>query len=319
MELEQIEGTVEDIIYENPDNGYTVFEISGGGTVTVVCGIVGELHAGESVVCRGKYENHATYGRQFHAQECETDMPKDLEAVYAFLASGSLPYIGARTANKIIDKFGAAALEVIANDPAQLTLIPGISADKADRIQQEFKRMFGMRELIAYLAQFEISPRKAMEVFKAFGVGAMQAIASNPYLLCGEPLQLDFRHADSIAQNDHVTLEQVFVVVDKADHAAGVVHLQQTVDGAGLATGQLAEPFGGAAGGGAQGYSLGLIFQQLQNGVDRGGLASAGAAGEHKAVLCHSLADGFPLQGGVGKAPEYPGWGQSRSCGATGW
>ena len=39
MELEQIEGTVEDIIYENPDNGYTVFEISGGGTVTVVCGI----------------------------------------------------------------------------------------------------------------------------------------------------------------------------------------------------------------------------------------------------------------------------------------
>ena len=198
MEPEQIEGTVEDIIYENPDNGYTVFEISGGGTVTVVCGIVGELHAGESVVCRGKYENHATYGRQFHAQECETDMPKDLEAVYAFLASGSLPYIGARTANKIIDKFGAAALEVIANDPAQLTLIPGISADKDDRIQQEFKRMFGMRELIAYLAQFEISPRRAMEVFRVFGPSAMQAISQNPYLLCGEPLQLDFRHADSI-------------------------------------------------------------------------------------------------------------------------
>ena len=195
---------MEDIIYENPDNGYTVFEISGGGTVTVVCGIVGELHAGESVVCRGKYENHATYGRQFHAQECETDMPKDLEAVYAFLASGSLPYIGARTANKIIDKFGAAALEVIANDPAQLTLIPGISADKADRIQQEFKRMFGMRELIAYLAQFEISPRRAMEVFRVFGPSAMQAISQNPYLLCGEPLQLDFRHADSIAQYYHM-------------------------------------------------------------------------------------------------------------------
>ena len=203
-QLEQIEGVVEDIIYENEDNGYVVFEISGGGVLTVVCGIVGELHAGESVICRGRYENHATYGRQFHAQECETDMPKDLEAVYAFLASRSLPYIGAKTADKIIDMFGAEALEVIANDPARLTKIPGISPDKADRIQQEFKRMFGMRELIAYLAQFEISPRKAMEVFKAFGVGAMQAIASNPYLLCGEPLQLDFRHADSIAQYYHL-------------------------------------------------------------------------------------------------------------------
>ena len=203
-QLEQIEGVVEDIIYENEDNGYVVFEISGGGVLTVVCGIVGELHAGESVICRGRYENHATYGRQFHAQECETDMPKDLEAVYAFLASRSLPYIGARTADKIIDMFGAEALEVIANDPARLTKIPGISPDKADRIQQEFKRMFGMRELIAYLAQFEISPRKAMEVFKAFGVGAMLALASNPYLLCGEPLQLDFRHADSIAQYYHM-------------------------------------------------------------------------------------------------------------------
>ena len=203
-ELEQIEGTVEDIIYENEDNGYTVFELSGGGVVTVVCGIVGELHAGESVVCRGRYENHATYGRQFHAQECETDMPKDLEAVYAFLASKSLPYIGAKTADKIIDLFGAEALEVIANDPARLTQVPGISADKADRIQQEFKRMFGMRELIAYLAQFEISPRRAMEVFRTFGPGAMQAIAANPYLLCGEPLQLDFRHADSIAQYYHM-------------------------------------------------------------------------------------------------------------------
>lgn len=200
QQLEQIEGTIEDIIYENTDNGYTVFEISGGGVITVVCGIVGELHAGESVVCRGRYENHATYGRQFHAQECETDMPKDLEAVYAFLASRSLPYIGARTADKIIDKFGAESLEVIANDPARLTQIPGITPEKADRIQQEFKRMFGMRELIAYLAQFEISPRRAMEVFRSFGVGAMQAIAQNPYLLCGEPLQLDFRHADSIAQ-----------------------------------------------------------------------------------------------------------------------
>ena len=64
--------------------------------------------------------------------------------------------------------------------------------------------MFGMRELIAYLAQFEISPRKAMEVFRVFGPGAMQAIEANPYLLCGEPLQLDFRHADSIAQYYHM-------------------------------------------------------------------------------------------------------------------
>ena len=198
-QLEQIEGTIEDIIFENSDSGYVVFELSGEGRLTVVCGTLGELHVGQSVICRGRYENHATYGRQFHAAECLTDMPKDIDAVYAFLASRSLPYVGPATARKIIETFGASALDVIANDPARLTQIKGISADKADRIQQEFKRMFGMRELIAYLAQFEIGPRRAMEVFRAFGPGAVQAVASNPYLLCGEPLQLDFRHADSIA------------------------------------------------------------------------------------------------------------------------
>ena len=33
-QLEQLEGTVEDIIFENSDSGYTVFEVSGGGVVT---------------------------------------------------------------------------------------------------------------------------------------------------------------------------------------------------------------------------------------------------------------------------------------------
>ena len=40
--------------------------------------------------------------------------------------------------------------------------------------------------------------------FRVFGPSAMNAISSNPYLLCGEPLQLDFRHADSIAQYYHM-------------------------------------------------------------------------------------------------------------------
>ena len=43
------------------------------------------------------------------------------------------PYIGAKTADKIIDLFGAEALEVIANDPARLTQVPGISAEMCIR------------------------------------------------------------------------------------------------------------------------------------------------------------------------------------------
>ena len=41
---------------------------------------------------------------------------------------------------------------------------------------------------------------------------------------------------------------------------------------------------------------------QLQDGVHGGGLAGAGADGEHQTVLGHGLADGFPLQRRIGKA-----------------
>ena len=44
QQLEQLEGTVEDIIFENSDSGYIVFELSGGGALTLVCGTLVDLH-----------------------------------------------------------------------------------------------------------------------------------------------------------------------------------------------------------------------------------------------------------------------------------
>ena len=90
--------------------------------------------------------------------------------------------------------------------------------------------------------------------------------------------------------------------MDKADHAACVVHLQQAVDGGSLAARQLTQPLGGTAGRGAEGHPLGLIFQQLQNSVHGGGLAGAGAACQHQTVFGHGLADGLFLERCIGKA-----------------
>ena len=78
--------------------------------------------------------------------------------------------------------------------------------------------------------------------------------------------QLDVHHAHLVEDND-VALEQVLVVVDEADHAAGVVHFQQTVDGGGFPARQLAQTLGGAACGSAEGYPFGLVLQQLQDAL----------------------------------------------------
>lgn len=199
QELLRMEGTIEHVIFENRDTGYVVFEVNVAGELHVVTGNLGEVNVGESVTVYGRFENHPTHGPQFKGVSCEASMPQDLAATLAYLSSGALPYIGPSTAKKLVETFGADSLEVIANDPARLTVLRGINEQKAMAISNEFRRMFGVREAVAYLGRFGIAPVKAVEVYRSFGPGTVEAIRNNPYLLCGEPLRMKFAQVDAIA------------------------------------------------------------------------------------------------------------------------
>ncbi len=195
----RLEGRVIHVIFENEDTGYTVFEVESGGEYYEVAGVVGQVHIGESVVAHGSFESHPTYGEQFRAVVCETSVPQAVQDILAYLSAGALPYIGPATAKKLVARFGEKTLDVIAQEPQRLTDIKGISGEKALRISEEFKKMFGAREVVAWLARFGVSAPRAMAVYNAFGPHTLEALTQNPYLLCGEPLQMRFALADSIA------------------------------------------------------------------------------------------------------------------------
>ena len=199
QELLKMEGVVENVIYHNEDNGYTVFEVNAGGDLQIATCVVPDINAGESVTLYGQFETHPVHGPQFKAISCESSMPQDVAATLAYLSSGALPYIGPATARKIVDKFGAETLDIIANDPLKLTELRGITAEKANAISNEFKRMFGVREAVAYLERFGISPVRAVEVYRHLGPSTVEAVSANPYLLCGEPLHMRFKQVDAIA------------------------------------------------------------------------------------------------------------------------
>ena len=69
-ELQKLEGTVEHLIFENRDTGYSVVEVSSGDEYMVVAGNLGELCVGEGIVAYGRVETHPTHGVQFKAQSC---------------------------------------------------------------------------------------------------------------------------------------------------------------------------------------------------------------------------------------------------------
>ena len=195
----KLEGVVEHVIYENPDTGYAVFEVDAGGTDIVVAGNVGSVDNGVSITAYGYMVNHPSYGEQFRAETCEASLPQDTAALLSYLSSGVLPYIGPSTAKKIVAKFGAHTLNVISETPDKLCELKGITPQKAAAISNEFRRMYGVREVVAWMAKFGLSAQMAVTAYRAFGPATVEALKKNPYMLCGEPLNLKFSQVDGIA------------------------------------------------------------------------------------------------------------------------
>ena len=106
-ELLEISGTVENIIYKNEENGYTVLRLKNdsGETLTVV-GCFPYAAAGESMIISGSWTNHSVHGRQFKAEFAQRLLPTNANAIYQFLAGGSVKGVGPATASLIVNRFG---------------------------------------------------------------------------------------------------------------------------------------------------------------------------------------------------------------------
>ena len=198
-QLLKLEGVVEHMIYENAETGYAVFEVDASGTDVIVAGNVGSVDNGMSVTVYGRMVNHPSYGEQFKAETCEASLPQDTTALLSYLSSGVLPYIGPSTAKKIVAMFGEDTLNIISETPQSLCRIKGITPEKAAAISNEFRRMYGVREVVAWFTKYGLSAQQAVTAYRAFGPHTVEALTQNPYLLCGEPLQLKFAQVDGIA------------------------------------------------------------------------------------------------------------------------
>ncbi len=205
-QLYRLQGTVTHIIFENPDTGYAVFEVEAGGDDVVVCGNVGSVDNGMSVTVYGRMTNHPTHGEQFLAESCEAALPEEESSILSFLSSGVLPYVGPSTARKLVERFGADTLAVIGEEPHRLCEIRGLTPQKAAAISAEFKRIYAVRETIAWMNRFGLSAQQAVTAYRAYGPHTVEALTQNPYLLCGEPLLLPFDKADAVAVQLQVEL-----------------------------------------------------------------------------------------------------------------
>lgn len=197
QEYTRIEGTVENIVFLNEENGYIVLDLDTGDELTTVVGELGPVDEGEELRLTGAFVDDPRFGEQFRAVACERKLPATESAILKYLASGTVKGVGKTLAKRIVAEFGDKSLEVIEQDWRRLADVKGVSESKAEEIHDEFMRINGVRSLMSFLSGYGISPADAMTAWKTWGQFAQEMIKSDPFVLC--EAGVDFPHADRIS------------------------------------------------------------------------------------------------------------------------
>ncbi len=195
----KISGVVETVIFSNPENGYSVCEVAVGDELITMTGMLPDVAEGEKITASGEWVTHAEYGDQFSVEYSERVMPATEEETEKFLASGLLPHIGKTTAKRIVEAFGADALDIIENDPDRLLEIKGMSPKKVDEIHLKYIDQIAVRNLVIFFQEYGISPAGAVKAYQILGAGAKELIEKNPYLLSDLVDGITFEKTDKMA------------------------------------------------------------------------------------------------------------------------
>ena len=197
--LERLTGSVEGIVFQNEENGYTVLDFgTEQNELITLTGILPYITEGDELVVFGKWVHNPKYGRQFQVEQFEKSLPSSAAAILRYLAAGAIKGIGPKKAQRIVDLFGEDTFDVIENHPDWLTQVQGISRKAAGEISEEFKRQSGVRSAMLFFRE-HFGAALTVRIYNAWGGAAVDIAKENPYRLCDEIEGIGFERADGFA------------------------------------------------------------------------------------------------------------------------
>lgn len=197
--MEEIEGVLTEIIYQNEVNSYLVGIFETEEEQITVVGYLPFISKGDTLKIVGKFVEHKDYGEQFKIETFEKLMPKTLGALETYLANGNVRGVGPATASKIINKFGEDTIHVLKFEPEKLVQIKGISKEKAIEISESFIENWEVWQIVGFLERFGIGAESAKKVYDLLGINAIAEIEANPYILIDISRGVDFKQIDKMA------------------------------------------------------------------------------------------------------------------------
>lgn len=201
-----LEGSVENIVFRNEDNHYTVarFRLNDSGRLfrddlTTIVGMLPGIQVGELLSVEGEWEKDPRYGRQLHVTSFVQRLPASLEGITRYLSSGLIKGIGPKKAKLIVDHFGLQTLAIMEQQPERLSEVKGIGTKDRDQIIKTWAEQSEIKELHLFLQSHNVSMNIATRIYKQYGKDAIKVIRENPYQLAQDVHGIGFRIADDIA------------------------------------------------------------------------------------------------------------------------
>lgn len=164
----EINGEIQDIIYKNEINSYTIAELETEEESITVVGYLPFVNVGDTLKLIGKYVEHKEYGRQFKIDTFEKMMPQTLDALERYLANGNIKGIGEALAKRIVKKFGEETIHVFKYEPKRLAEVKGISESKAIEMSEAFIQNWEVWQIVGFLERFGIGAEHAKKVFDLY-------------------------------------------------------------------------------------------------------------------------------------------------------
>ena len=197
--MEEKEGILAEIIYQNEVNSYTVGIFETEEEQFTVVGYLPFICKGDSLKIIGKFIEHKDYGEQFKIETFEKLMPQTLSALEKYLANGNIKGVGPATASKIIKLFGDETIHVLKYEPSKLVQIKGITKDKAKEISESFIENWEVWQIVGFLERFGLGAESAKKVYDLLGINAISEIENDPYILIDIARGVEFSQIDKMA------------------------------------------------------------------------------------------------------------------------
>ena len=210
-----LQGTIQRIIFHNPQNGYTVLSVDIAGkeiekvakeagpiesTDLKLTGHLAAPREGDEYRFTGTWVVHPRFGKQLKFTDAELILPVGKSGIARYL-SQITHGVGIVKAEKIVAALGKDALEQIRENPSCLDHpdLKFLTEEQKSEIIADLTKNSVQAELAALICGPGIGMGTVMRIMKEFGQDAVAKIKENPYVLCDEVYGIGFKTADSIA------------------------------------------------------------------------------------------------------------------------